>query len=48
MSEHILRIPRSDSKGGYVLIQVKSRSFSGLDLKFVATEGEAPYVGSCK
>lgn len=48
MSEHILRIPRSDSEGDYVLIQVKSRSSSALDLKFVATEGEAPYVGSLK
>ncbi|KAL1958337.1 hypothetical protein VTO42DRAFT_4654 [Malbranchea cinnamomea] len=48
MSEHILRIPRSDSEEDFVLVQITSRSSSNLDLKLVATEGEVPYVGSLK
>lgn len=49
MSEEIvLRLPRSDSPGDYVLVNVIPQSVSPLDLKLVATEGEAPYVGSGK
>ncbi|KAL1884355.1 hypothetical protein VTK73DRAFT_49 [Phialemonium thermophilum] len=45
MSEsHILRIPRSDEEGGYVLVQTTSSGPKVLDLKLVATEGFAPYV----
>lgn len=47
MSEEIvLRIPRSDSHGDYVLVNVVPQKSSALDLKLIATEGEAPYVGS--
>lgn len=46
--ENVLRIPRSDSPGDYVLVNVVSQRSTPLDLKLIATEGEAPYVGSGK
>ncbi|PGH00609.1 hypothetical protein GX51_05708 [Blastomyces parvus] len=46
--ETILRIPRSDSPGDFVLVKVTRPGSSELDLKLVATEGEAPYRGSVK
>lgn len=44
--ETILRIQRSDSPGDFVLVKVARSGSSELDLKLVATEGEAPYRGS--
>lgn len=44
MSEHILRIPRSDSEGDYIILNVTSNGPEPLDLKLVATEGDAPYI----
>ncbi|EEQ91951.1 hypothetical protein RJZ56_006201 [Blastomyces dermatitidis] len=46
--ETILRIPRSDSPGDFILVKVTRPGSSELDLKLVATEGEAPYRGSVK
>lgn len=43
-TEHILRVPRSDSEGDFVLINVASNGKSPLDLKLLATEGECPYI----
>ena len=43
-SEHILRIPRSDSQGDFVLVSTSSNGSSPLDLKLLATEGDSPYV----
>lgn len=42
-SEQILRFPRDDQEGGYVLVNVASGGPSVLDLKLLATEGESPY-----
>ena len=44
MAEHIHRIPRSDSEGDYIILNVTSNGPSPLDLKLVATEGIAPYI----
>lgn len=44
--EIILRIPRSDSEGEFVLVNVSSQGSSDLDVKLLATEGESPYVTS--
>ncbi|KAL2041730.1 hypothetical protein N7G274_005514 [Stereocaulon virgatum] len=46
--EHILRIPRSDSEGDCVLVNAASKGKNLLDLKLLATEGEAPYVAEIK
>ncbi|PGH16549.1 hypothetical protein AJ79_01655 [Helicocarpus griseus UAMH5409] len=46
--ENILRIKRSDSPDDFILVKVTKSGSSELDLKFVATEGEAPYRGSVK
>ncbi len=43
-SEHVLQIPRSDSEGNFVLVNVASNGSSPLDLNLLATEGESPYV----
>lgn len=42
--EYILRVPRSDNGGGFVLVNVVSHGASPLDLKLLATEGDNPYV----
>ncbi|KAH7154998.1 hypothetical protein B0J13DRAFT_654517 [Dactylonectria estremocensis] len=44
----ILRFPRSDDESAFVLVQVTSKGSRALDLKMVGTEGEAPYIASCK
>ncbi|KAJ4316424.1 hypothetical protein N0V84_007861 [Fusarium piperis] len=44
----ILRFARSDDKSAFVLVQVTPKGSKPLDLKLVGTEGEAPYVASCK
>ena len=44
MSEHILRVPRADSEGDFVIVNVASNGSSPLDLRLLATEGESPYV----
>lgn len=43
-SERLLRIPRSDHAGAFVLVNVKRAGNPDLDLELVATEGDAPYV----
>ena len=43
-SEYVLRIPRSDSAGEYVILNVNKNGSALLDLKLVATEGTNPYV----
>ncbi|KAI9873808.1 MAG: hypothetical protein M1830_010587 [Pleopsidium flavum] len=48
VTDLILRLSRSDSLGDYVLVHVSTNGASPLDLKLIATEGEAPYVGSVK
>ncbi|KAI4127321.1 MAG: hypothetical protein LQ347_004652 [Umbilicaria vellea] len=48
MSEHILRIPRSDNTGDYIILNVTSNGPSPLDLRLVATEGDAPYITTIK
>lgn len=42
----VIRIPRSDSANDFVLVYIAPGK-AALDLKFIATEGENPYVGSC-
>ena len=42
----VIRIPRSDSANEFVLVYIAPGK-AALDLKFIATEGENPYVGSC-
>ncbi|EEH16894.2 hypothetical protein PABG_06981 [Paracoccidioides brasiliensis Pb03] len=46
--EILLRIKRSDSPGDYILVHVTRPGTEDLDLKLVATEGEAPYRASVK
>ncbi len=43
-SSRVLRVPQSEVDGAFVLVQVSSSGSKTLDLKLVATEGEAPYV----
>ena len=42
----VLRLARSDEADARVLVHVSSLSDGALDLKLVATEGEAAYTGS--
>lgn len=47
-STHVLRIPRTDEDGSFILVQVSSAAGSkDLDAKLVATEGLAPYKVKC-
>ncbi|GAB1313046.1 Mitotic apparatus protein p62 [Madurella fahalii] len=43
-SSHIIRVPRTDEEGAYVLGEVTPSGSKPLNVKFVATEGEEPYV----
>ncbi|KAL9044371.1 MAG: hypothetical protein Q9214_002485 [Letrouitia sp. 1 TL-2023] len=43
-SEKVLRVPRSDSPGDFIILHVSSHGPSPLDLKLLATEGAEPYV----
>jgi exosome complex RNA-binding protein Csl4 len=47
-SSHIIRIPRTDEEGSYVLGEVTPSGSKPLNVKFVATEGEEPYVVKCE
>ena len=40
----ILRFPRSDETGSFVLVHVSCTGPAPLDLRLTATEGESPYV----
>ncbi|KAL2265555.1 hypothetical protein VTJ83DRAFT_6655 [Remersonia thermophila] len=41
---HIIRIPRTDEEGSFILGEVAPSGSKPLNVKLVATEGEAPYV----
>ncbi|KAK4149086.1 hypothetical protein C8A00DRAFT_38331 [Chaetomidium leptoderma] len=41
---HIIRVPRTDEEGSFVLGEVTPSGSKPLNVKFVATEGEEPYV----
>ncbi|KXX81236.1 DNA repair protein XRCC4 [Madurella mycetomatis] len=43
-SSHIIRVPRTDEEGAYVLGEVTPSGSKPLNVKFVATEGREPYV----
>ena len=43
-SNCVLRIPRSDVDGDFVLVNVVSNGSAVLDLKLVATEGTSPFM----
>ncbi|KAL8921106.1 MAG: hypothetical protein Q9208_005859 [Pyrenodesmia sp. 3 TL-2023] len=47
-SEHVLRIPRTDSPGDYILLNTTPSGSSPLDLQLLATEGSEPYVKALK
>ena len=42
--EHVIRLPRIDSEGEYVLVNVIANGSRPLDLRLQATEGENPYT----
>jgi hypothetical protein len=48
VSSHIIRIPRTDEEGAFVLGEVTPSGSKPLNIKFVATEGEEPYVVKCE
>ncbi|KAK1987817.1 hypothetical protein LZ30DRAFT_579346 [Colletotrichum cereale] len=45
-SGHVLRFPRSDSQGGFVIIQATPTRSKALDVKLVGTDGVEPYAVS--
>ena len=49
-ARHVLKIPRSDEKGSFIIVQVSPDGpvSRPLNLKLVATEGSSPYVLTCK
>ncbi|GKT46971.1 uncharacterized protein ColSpa_07152 [Colletotrichum spaethianum] len=47
-SGHVLRFPRSDSEGGFVVIQATPTRAKALDVKLVGTDGVEPYAVSCE
>ena len=47
-SSLIIRVPRTDQEGAYILGEVTSTGSKPLNVKLVATEGEEPYAVKCK
>lgn len=47
-ASHIIRVPRTDEDGAFVLGEVTPSGSKPLNVKFVATEGEEPYVVKCE
>ncbi|KAJ5383327.1 hypothetical protein N7517_001238 [Penicillium concentricum] len=47
-TDRILRFPRSDETGAFVLVHVSCTGPAPLDLSLTATEGESPYVSSVR
>jgi hypothetical protein len=47
-ASHIIRVPRTDEEGAFVLGEITPSGSKPLNVKFVATEGEEPYVVKCK
>ncbi|GKT57013.1 mitotic apparatus protein p62-like protein [Colletotrichum tofieldiae] len=47
-SGHVLRFPRSDSEGGFVVIQATPTRSKALDVKLVGTDGVEPYAVSLR
>lgn len=45
---NVLRFPRSDSEGGFVVIQATPTRSNALDVKLVGTDGVEPYAVSCE
>jgi hypothetical protein len=48
VSSHIIRVARTDEEGAFVLGEVTPSGSKPLNVKFVATEGEEPYVVKCE
>ncbi|KAL8693086.1 MAG: hypothetical protein Q9218_002010 [Villophora microphyllina] len=47
-SDNVLRIPRGDNPGDYILLNTSSNGSLPLDLKLLATEGSQPYLKTLK
>jgi hypothetical protein len=47
LPDRVLRFPRSDEAGAFVLIHVSQNSSAPFDLTLTATEGESPYISLC-
>ncbi|KAJ6001767.1 hypothetical protein N7522_006994 [Penicillium canescens] len=48
LPDRVLRFPRSDEAGAFVLIHVSQNSSAPFDLTLTATEGESPYISLLK
>lgn len=47
-STRVVKFPRSDDASSFILVQITPKGSKPLDVKLVGTEGEEPYVASCK
>ncbi|KAK1847535.1 mitotic apparatus protein p62-like protein [Colletotrichum chrysophilum] len=47
-SGHVLRFPRSDKEGAFVIVHVTPTRSKALDVKLVGTDGVEPYAVSCE
>nr|XP_036585951.1 mitotic apparatus protein p62-like protein [Colletotrichum truncatum]KAF6796142.1 mitotic apparatus protein p62-like protein [Colletotrichum truncatum] len=47
-SGHVLRFPRSDEEGAFVIVQATSTRSKALDVKLVGTDGREPYAISLR
>ena len=46
VSKQVLRVPRSDSQGDYILLNVNQNGLNPLDLSLEATDGLSPYTSN--
>ena len=45
-TEHILKVPRSEDEGNFILLNIKSNGNKPLDIAFLATDGDNAWASS--
>lgn len=47
-TEHILKIPRSEDEGNFVMLNIKSDGIKPLDIALLATDGDSAWASTSK
>ena len=45
-NEHILKVPRGDDEGSFIMLNIKSNGIKPLDIALLATDGESAWASS--
>ena len=45
-NEHILKVPRSEDEGNYIMLNIKSNGNKPLDMALLATDGDTAWASN--